>query len=136
MNARLLVIEDNAENMELLVYLLHASGNEVLTAVDGALGLEIAGREFPDLILCDIRMPVMDGFEVARRLKADPALRGIPVIAVTASVSGADRESAIAAGFDGFVAKPIEPEPFLEQIREWIAPRSGEASGLLEGGPA
>lgn len=129
MNGRVLVIEDNPENMELLVYLLRTSGNEVLTAEEGESGLAVAEREVPDLILCDIRMPVMDGFEVARRLKRDPALRDIPLIAVTASVSGADRESSLAAGFDDFVAKPIDPEKFLGQVTELLgdgAPADGK----------
>lgn len=131
MNARVLVIEDNAENMELLVYLLRSLGVEVLTAVDGTTGLEIAEREVPDAILCDIRMPVMDGFEVARRVKAQPALTAIPLIAISASVSGADRARSLAAGFQEFIAKPLEPEQFLARMMEVLgqprpaAPDSG-----------
>lgn len=116
MNARVLVIEDNRDNMDLLVYLLQSAGHEVLTAIDGAQGLDVASRETPALIFCDIRMPGVDGFEVARRLKSDVALKAIPLVAVTASVAGADRNDALEAGFDEFISKPIDPEQFLKQV--------------------
>lgn len=129
MRARVLVIEDNRENLDLLVYLLESGGYAALTARDGVAGLGAAAREPPDLILCDIRMPVMDGFEVARRLKSDPALRAIPIVAVTASASGADRDEALAAGFDDFVTKPIDPETFLQQVRTMLgAHHAGQGS--------
>jgi two-component system cell cycle response regulator len=123
--SRILVVEDNAENMELMVYLLQSAGYAVSTATDGAGGLEAAGREHPGLVLCDMRMPVLDGLEVARRLKGDPALRDIRLVAVTASASGADRNQALAAGFDDFITKPIDPVVFLGQVEEFLHP-SGE----------
>lgn len=128
MKMRVLVIEDNTENMELMVYLMQSAGYEVLTATDGAAGLESAARELPDLVLCDVRMPVLDGFEVARRFKSDENLRSIPLVAVTASVSGIDRDQALTAGFDDFVAKPIDPESFLRQVRTYLQPRPNGSS--------
>ncbi len=124
MKARILVIEDNPENMALLVYLLQSAGHTVYQSADGAVGLEAAEREAPDLVLCDVRMPLVDGFEVARRLRAHPTLHTMPLVAVTASVSGADREKALAAGFDDFVSKPIDPAGFLEQVQEFLRVRS------------
>jgi two-component system cell cycle response regulator len=128
-----LVIEDNRENMELMVYLLEAAGHTVFQAFDGAAGLELAGREVPDLVLSDVRMPVMDGYEVARRLKSDPGLRTIPVVAVTASASGAHRSEALAAGFDEFIVKPIDPEAFLRHLPVLLALH--ENGGCAEPGP-
>lgn len=121
MSARVLVVEDNPENMELMVYLLQSAGHTVFQAVDGGAGLALAKRELPDLVLCDVRMPVMDGYELARRLKSDPALWATPVVAVTASASGADRSEALAAGFDEFVVKPIDPEAFLRHLPTLLA---------------
>lgn len=120
LQAKVLVIEDNPENMALLVYLLRSAGHTVFQAVDGAAGLEAADREAPDLVLCDVRMPGLDGYEVAKRLRSDASLREVPLVAVSASVFGADRDKALAAGFDDFVSKPIEPAQFLEQIRDFL----------------
>ncbi len=114
--ARILVIEDNPINLELTTYLLRAAGHEVLTAADGEAGLAAAMRERPDLIVCDIQMPGLDGYEVARALKADPALRRVPLLAVTALAMVGDRERAVAAGFDQHVSKPIDPETFIATL--------------------
>lgn len=124
LKASILIIEDNADNMSLLVYLLESAGHTVYQAVDGDAGLEMAGRAVPDLVLCDIRMPGIDGYEVARRIRADASFDSVPLVAVTASVSGADRDTALAAGFDDFVAKPIEPARFLEQVQKFLQARS------------
>ncbi|MDZ7842838.1 MAG: response regulator [Gammaproteobacteria bacterium] len=86
LQAKVLVIEDNPENMALLVYLLRSAGHTVFQAVDGAAGLEAADREAPDLVLCDVRMPGLDGYEVAKRLRSDASLREVPLVAVSASV--------------------------------------------------
>jgi two-component system cell cycle response regulator len=116
MNARVLVIEDNPINRELMDYLLRAYGFEPLTAVDGSVGLDIAARERPDLILCDIQMPGIDGFEFARRIKADPQLRDTPLVAVTAYAMVGDRDRILATGFDGYIAKPIDPAELIPTI--------------------
>lgn len=118
MGARVLIVEDNAMNRELMDYLLRAFGFETLTAVDGRIGLDIARREPLDLILCDIQMPVMDGIEFARQAKADPALRHVPLIAVTALAMVGDRERVMGHGFDGYIAKPIEPQGFIDAINQ------------------
>lgn len=116
MSARVLIIEDNPANLELMTYLLRAFGHTVLTAEDGYRGLEAAVFEHPDLIICDVQLPDIDGFEVARRLKNDPRLRPIPLVAVTALAMVGDRDRVLAAGFDGYFAKPINPETFVSQI--------------------
>ena len=116
MPGRVLVIEDNATNLDFIAYLLKAFGHTVLPAVDGEEGLSVARRERPDIIICDVQLPGLDGYEVARRLKGDPALRKIPLIAVTAYAMVGDRERLIAAGFNGYIAKPIEPETFVSKI--------------------
>jgi two-component system, cell cycle response regulator len=116
MAARILLIEDNPANLELMSYLLRAFGYDPRTAADGRDGLEAAGSEEFDLILCDIQLPGMDGCEVARRLKADPALRTVPLVAVTALAMVGDRDRILAAGFDNYLTKPINPETFVRQV--------------------
>lgn len=113
---RVLVIEDNDVNLELMIYMLRAWGHEALTAADGKAGLAVARAERPDIILCDIQMPGMDGYDVARRLKADTALAHIPLIAVTALAMVGDREKAFQAGFDAHVSKPIDATAFMDAL--------------------
>lgn len=122
MSARILVIEDNPANIELMVYLLDASGYTTLKAGDGEQGLEVARRERPDLVVCDIQMPRMNGYEVARAMKADAMLRRIPLIAVTAFAMVGDRGKALDAGFDGYVTKPIDPVTFVTQLEAFLDP--------------
>lgn len=119
--ARILVIEDNADNLDLMVYLLEAFGHTVITAVDGAGGLAAAPREMPELVLCDLHLPGIDGYEVCRRLKADPALRRIPLLAVTASAMAGDRDRGLEIGFDGYIAKPIDPERFVTEVEAFLS---------------
>jgi two-component system cell cycle response regulator len=120
--ARILVIEDNPANLELMTYLLRAYKYEPMAALDGETGLELARTERPEVVVCDIQLPKMDGFEVVRRLKADPATAAIPVIAVTALAMVGDRDRALAAGFDGYIGKPIVPESFVSQIEQFFKP--------------
>jgi len=120
MAARILVIEDNPANLELVQYLLQSAGHEVLTAVDGAQGLAMAQRTAPDLVICDLQMPLLDGYEVLRRLRADPITCDLVVIAVTAFSMPGDRERVAVAGFDGYLSKPIEPEQFVATIESWL----------------
>ncbi|WP_409526065.1 response regulator [Nitrincola sp. MINF-07-Sa-05] len=124
MSGRILVIEDNQANLELMVYLLEAFGYEVLTAQDGGEGLERAVSHRPDLIICDIQMPVMDGYEVVRKLKSDPALSHIPVMAVTAFAMVGDRQKVMEAGFDDYFTKPIDPKEFLKQVEASMPSRT------------
>jgi two-component system cell cycle response regulator len=125
--ARVLVIEDNAVNLELMRYLLRAFGHTVLEATDGQKGFDALRRELPDLVVCDIQLPGIDGYEVARRAKSDRALKRIPLIAVTALAMVGDREKILAAGFDGYISKPIAPETFANEI--------GAVLGLQPGTP-
>lgn len=120
MGNRILVIEDNPTNLELMTYLLKAFGHTTLVAVDGAEGVEVALREKPDLILCDLALPTLDGYGVARRLKAEPALKAVPLIAVTASAMAGDRDKVIATGFDGYITKPITPETFVSEVEGYL----------------
>lgn len=120
MSARILIIEDNPANLELMGYLLRCSGHEVLVATDGQAGLKLAQLEAPELIICDIQMPHMTGFEVALHLKGDDRLRHIPLVAITAFAMVGDRERVLAGGFDGYLAKPIDPEAFVAQIEAFI----------------
>ena len=131
MSARVLVVEDNPANLSLMEYLLKAFDYTVLTATDGAQGVDIARRETPDVILMDLQMPTLNGFEAARQLKAHPALKRIPLVAVTAFAMVGDRERILAHGFDGYISKPIAPETFVDQVRAFIplglrAPRPSE----------
>jgi len=119
-SARILVIEDNATNMELMVYLLRAFGYTPLSASDGEAGVAAARRELPDLIICDVHLPKLDGYGVVAALKADPAVAHIPALAVTALAMVGDREKLLAAGFDGYIGKPIEPDTFVTQIESFL----------------
>jgi len=122
MAARILIIEDNKANLELAEYLLKASGYTTLTAMDDEEGVRTARKEHPDLIICDLQMPIMDGYEVVRELKKDPLLRSIPIIAVTALSMPGDRNKVLAAGFDGYLSKPIDPETFVRTVEGFLPP--------------
>lgn len=127
MGARILLVEDNPANLELMRYLLSAAGHEPLLALDGAQGLKIAAEEPLDVVLCDVQLPDMDGFEVLRRMRADPLMRALPIVAVTALAMVGDRDRALAAGFDGYMAKPIEPVSFAREVESHIdAGRAGQ----------
>ncbi len=119
--ASVLVVEDQAENLDLMVYLLKAFGHEVLVARNGSEGLAIAARDRPDLVVMDLQMPVMDGYEAASLLKADPAMSGIPLVAVTAYAMVGDRERIMASGFDGYLTKPIDPQTFVGELERHLA---------------
>jgi CheY-like chemotaxis protein len=122
MPARVLLIEDNKENLELMTYLLKAYGHIVFTAGNGREGVEAARRELPDLILSDLQMPIMDGYGVARIIRGDSELAKLPMIAVTAYAMRGDRERVLAAGFDGYISKPIVPEEFVSQVEAFLDP--------------
>ena len=114
------MIEDNATNLLLVMYLLTAFGYEVSGTKEGAEGIELAQRERPDLILLDIHMPKMDGYEVVRRLRANPQCRDTSIVAVTALAMVGDREKLMNAGFDGYISKPIDPETFPGKVQEYL----------------
>lgn len=135
--ARILVIEDSPEHLDLMSYLLEAFGHVALRAVDGAQGLEIARQELPDLIVCDIQLPKIDGYEVARQIKRNPVLCATPLIAVTALAMVGDREKVLAAGFDGYFTKPVIAKRFVDQIESYLrAPHRGNPAPAAAPAPA
>jgi two-component system cell cycle response regulator DivK len=119
MSARILCVEDQEDNMQILRDLLTSAGYEVIEAVNGEEALA-AVKQQPDLILMDIQIPIIDGYEATRRIKAHPASRAIPIIAVTSHAIAGGEEKARAAGCDDFVAKPYSPRLLLGKIREYL----------------
>lgn len=132
--ARVLVIEDNPINLELMTYLLGAWGHTPVVATDGHAGLALARAERPDLVVCDIQMPGIDGYEVARLLRADAQLRDVPLVAVTAYAMVGDADKARAAGFDLHIAKPIDPERFMAAIAGLLPGPGGVPPAPVEAG--
>ena len=120
MSKRILYIEDNPDNRLLIRRVLQAEGYEVFEAVDGQAGMERAAETRPDLILMDINLPEIDGYEVTARLKQLPGLSRIPIIAVTANVMKGDREKTLAAGCDGYIQKPIDIDLLPGQIERFL----------------
>jgi CheY-like chemotaxis protein len=114
---KILLVEDNEMNRDMLSRRLVRNGFEVVMATDGQKGVEMAGEEAPDLILMDISLPVIDGWEATRRIKGDPGTQAIPVIALTAHAMTQDREKAFAVGCDDFDTKPVELPRLLEKIK-------------------
>lgn len=120
MGARILIIEDNEANLALMTYLLQAFGHTVITAMDGEAGIAAAYRDPPDLIVCDVHLPKIDGYEVARQLKRHDLLHTTPLVAVTALAMVGDRDKVLAAGFDGYLSKPIVPESFVQEVEAFL----------------
>jgi CheY-like chemotaxis protein len=123
--ARILLVEDNEMNRDMLSRRLQRKGYDVVIAVDGGEGMAMAHSDSPDLILMDMSLPVVDGWEATRRLKAADDTRGIPVIALTAHAMSGDREKAIEAGCDDYDTKPIELPRLLEKIEALLAKGTG-----------
>ena len=117
---RILAIEDHEENRRLLRDLLTSVGYELIEAVTGEEGITMAQTHLPDLILMDIQLPGLDGYEATRRIKANPALCHIPIIAVTSYAMGGDHVQALAAGCDAYVTKPFSPRELLAKIRQYV----------------
>jgi two-component system cell cycle response regulator DivK len=120
MTKRILVVEDTEDNRQIMRDLLSSAGYDLVEAQDGAEGVAMAKSSRPDLILMDIQLPVLDGYEATRRIKADPALSHIPVIAVTSYALSGDEDKTRAAGCDGYVAKPFSPRQLLQKVREYL----------------
>ena len=120
MTKRILVVEDQEDNRQILRDLLSNSGFEMIEAEDGEQALVQAAKHRPDLILMDIQLPIMDGYEATRRLKADAELKSIPIIVVTSYALSGDEDKARAAGCDAYVAKPYSPRALLAKIREYL----------------
>jgi CheY-like chemotaxis protein len=124
MGALILIVEDNPYSLELMSYLLHAHGHEVRSARNGADAVRAADRDDPDLILLDLQLPDLDGYEVLRALRARPASSHVKIVAVTAVAMVGDRERTLAAGFDHYMSKPINPRTFVRELGGWL-PRTG-----------
>jgi len=122
---KILLVEDNEMNRDMLSRRLMRKGYEVIMALDGEQGVEAASAQIPDLILMDMSLPVIDGWEATRRIKAAPATRTIPVIALTAHAMSDDREKALAAGCDDYDTKPVDLPRLLDKISGLLARRSG-----------
>jgi len=122
----ILIVEDNEMNRDMLSRRLQRKGYEILIAIDGANGIDVATANRPDLILMDMSLPVMDGWEATRRLKADKALQHIPIIALTAHAMANDREKALEAGCDDYDTKPIELPRLLAKMEALLFPSTVE----------
>jgi len=122
MALRVLVVEDDPDSLELMTYLFRAFGHQALGASSGTAALQLAAETPPDLILCDLRLPGMDGFELLSRFRANPVLQTTPILAVTAYAMPGDKERVMGAGFDGYVSKPIDPQTFV-RMAEQYSPR-------------
>ena len=130
MPRKILIVEDNEDNRELAVKVLRNKGFETVEAVDGEQAIEKAVSEKPDLILLDISLPKLDGYEVARRLKDMDEFKEIPIVAFTAHAMKGDREKVIVAGFEGYISKPINVREFPDQVRLYIR---GKRESVLGG---
>jgi two-component system cell cycle response regulator DivK len=125
MPVTVLLVEDNPQNLYLETYLLENAGFRVLSCTDGVAGVAMAKENLPDLVLMDILLPTIDGYEATRRLKHDPVTAAIPVLALTAFSMEGDEQEAIAAGCDGYIAKPIEPGNFATKVTRFLSRFSG-----------
>ena len=121
-----LIVEDNDDNRLIYSQYLTHAGYRILEAGNGVDGIDLVLRERPDLVLMDISMPQMDGLSATRQLKADPAVREIPIIALTAHAMPADADMARAAGCDGYIAKPVMPREVKREVERWIGPPARE----------
>jgi CheY-like chemotaxis protein len=118
MRGKILIIEDNEKNRYLVTFLLKSHGYEVVEAIDGRSGIEMAIETVPDLILLDIQLPGMDGYAVARELRRQEALEQVPIVAVTSYAMTGDRERVLNAGCTGYIEKPINPDTFLSEVEQ------------------
>ncbi|HWK86230.1 MAG TPA: response regulator [Xanthobacteraceae bacterium] len=123
--AKILIVEDNEMNRDMLSRRLARQGFEIAFALDGKQGVEKAESEMPDLILMDMSLPVMNGWEATEKVKSNPATKGIPVIALTAHAMAEDREKCIAAGCNDFDTKPVDLPRLLEKIKTLLAAKAG-----------
>jgi two-component system, cell cycle response regulator DivK len=121
MSKRILVVEDQPDNRQIIRDMLAPTEYEIIEVENGEQALAVVAKERPDLILMDIQLPVMDGYEATRRIKADPALRSIPIIAVTSYALSGEEMKARAAGCDEYVAKPFSPHQLLAKIKQYLS---------------
>lgn len=136
MCARVLVIDDDPVNVDLIGYLLRAFGHDAVLALGGEPAVDEATKHVPDLVLCDIQMPGVDGFEVLKQLRSDARFAATAILGVTALAMVGDREKIMAAGFDGYLTKPITPETFIDDIEKYlpaalVAPRVSRRADVV-----
>jgi two-component system cell cycle response regulator DivK len=124
MSRKILLIEDNEQNRYLATYLLEQHGHTVIAAIDGPAGIALARESPPDLILLDIQLPRMDGYEVARTLRGFAELQTIPIVALTSYAMAGDREKALDSGCTGYIEKPLHPDTFIMEIAPFFLPLS------------
>jgi CheY-like chemotaxis protein len=127
--AKILIIEDNEQNLYLATFLLEKNGHEIVQARNGREGIALAARVRPDLILLDIQLPEMDGYTVARELRKNPALKGVPIVAVTSYAMVGDRERVLAAGCNAYIEKPINPDTFRLEIEKSLKATEPDRGG-------
>jgi two-component system cell cycle response regulator DivK len=120
MSATILLVEDNEQNRYLVTFILEQAGYRVLHAHNGSDAIDVAVREKPALVLTDIQIPKMDGYEVASQLRTTPGCENIPIVAVTSYAMAGDRERAISQGFAGYIEKPIDTETFVTTIQRFL----------------
>jgi CheY-like chemotaxis protein len=133
MPARILIAEDNDANLALVEYLLTTAGHQIVAATDGTEAVRLARQLRPDLLICDLQMPGMDGYSVLAQLRDDPSMRDLPVVALTAHSGRGDRTNVLVAGFNGYLSKPIDPEAFVAQIEQYLRPQL-RGGGAPDGG--
>ncbi len=132
--SKILIIEDNEQNLYLTTFILERHGYRVIQARTGSEGIQLAGQIGPDLILLDIQLPEMDGYQVARALQSDPALVDVPIVAVTSYAMVGDRERILDAGCTGYIEKPINPDTFVAQVEAYLpggTPGRGDEAWLI-----
>ena len=117
---RILVVEDNETNMYLMRFILQKAGHEIIEAWDGAAGVESAEKDNPDLILMDMQLPVMDGYQATKKIRASKEGNTIPIIAITSYAMVGDREKTLNAGCTAYLEKPINPETFLDELNKYL----------------
>jgi two-component system cell cycle response regulator DivK len=117
---KVMIIEDNEKNLYLLRFLIEKLGHQIIEARDGKSGVNIAIIEKPDIILMDIQLPVMDGYEATRQIRSTDGFKDVPIIAITSYAMVGDREKSLAAGCTDYIEKPIQPESFMEKIRKYL----------------
>lgn len=122
MSTRILVVEDDAPSLELALFLLDSAGYDTLSASDGGTGLQLALSAEPDMVLCDVQMPVLSGYSLVHQLRESVGWRVVPVVAISAFSMRGDRERALDAGFDGYLPKPIVPGTFVQEVESYLAP--------------
>jgi two-component system cell cycle response regulator DivK len=127
MGCKVLIIEDNPQNLYLAGYLLETAGFEVVSAADGLSGVALAESAVPDIVLMDILLPGIDGYEATRRIKAVSGLAHVPVVALTAYSMEGDEAAALAAGCDGYISKPIDPADFVSRVSAFLGDGSAGA---------